>query len=225
MSARLLVLKTITTIRPFFFEDTGSAVYTYFDSDWRQPVTSVDLGRLHWNRQLDEAHLESLLASQAVPEGADFVSHNLDIDAVRALAAAKSLLAAFSERMLSAAEIIFCFRVLSRWVALVSRHEPAFDLHLARGLFAKEYNQYRLNEVLEAAQKPRQASRACISVACRRRCGWQLGWIVPEDRVHRLHEHSCRARKHRSCPAIISSPQRASPWRYSLAGCCPREGG
>lgn len=153
MTMPLLQLKSITTVRPSFFEGGGGA-NTQIDSHWKLLVTKVDLGHLHWNRQLDKAHLNRILHNEDGFEGLDLVSHLLDVQAVGQLPKAKALLGAYADRMLTAEEVIFCFRVLTRCTALVSRYEPAFDLHLARGIVAKEYNQYKLTDVLAGAQAP-----------------------------------------------------------------------
>ncbi|HYL34617.1 MAG TPA: radical SAM protein [Bryobacteraceae bacterium] len=154
MSGSLLLLKTITALRPFFFESRATGSHAHFDGHLRQSVTSIDLGLLHWNLQLDEPYLRHFLSVEMNQGERDRVSDGLDAAAVASVAQVKRLLAAFAERMLTADEIIFCFRVLSRCASLVSKHEPSLDLHLARGLLAKEYDQYQLAEVLKAAENP-----------------------------------------------------------------------
>jgi hypothetical protein len=156
MPATILLIKTITTMRPYFFEDGSSAAHTYVDPLLGHTTTSVDLGHLYWNSKLDEAYLANLLAAEAVDSGgaAGHLHYELDVQAVRELGRGKTILGLFSKQMPSAVELMFSFRVISRCVAIASRHQVGFDVHLTRGLISTEYDQYRLADILRAAEAP-----------------------------------------------------------------------
>ena len=123
-------------------------------------MTSIDLGYLFWNSKLRAPHLSGFVAAEAtdIAEPAARISHDLDLQAVRELERAKSILGLFSKEMPTAAELLFVFRVISRCAAIASRHEVGLELHLTRGLFCTEYDQYRLTDILKAAEAPNEVS-------------------------------------------------------------------
>jgi hypothetical protein len=155
MAGPILLLKTITTLRPSFFEHGERLAHTYVDPLLGHTATSVDLGQLYWCAQLNETSLANLVALETpVADGLAQIDHALDVRAVDELGQAKAILRLFSQRMPSAAELLFCFRVISRCVAIASRHQEGFDVHLTRGLICTEYDQYRLSDILKAAAEP-----------------------------------------------------------------------
>lgn len=153
MRSPVLLVKAITTIRPYFFDAEFTGTYTHFDAHLGHRVTSVELGYYHWTQQLDEARLRGILTKHVASDVWTSLNRHLDGAAVREIVKVKSLLGEFSERMLSAEEIIFCFRVLERCTAVASLDERAFELHLGRGIVSQEYDPYSLTEILRAAAK------------------------------------------------------------------------
>ena len=155
-AARTVVfLKTITTIRPYFFEAGPSQTNAPAHSQESYATSSVDLGHLYWSREFDASRLSRLLQNGAGDADAgNTLANELDSQAILELNRAKAVLASFSTRMPSAAELMFCFRVLSRCAGIMSRHQQGLETHLTRGLVATEYNQYSLSDVLKAAEAP-----------------------------------------------------------------------
>jgi len=160
LEAQVWSFKTITTIRPYFFNGDGGEARTYIDPLLGHTVADIDLGRLFWSRQLDRSFLNGILASgePAPPDGIQRISRELDLQAVRDLPKATSVLRSFFQTMPSAADLIFCFRVITRCVAIVSRAAEGLDVHLARGIIATEYDQYRLRDILQRAAAPTNAA-------------------------------------------------------------------
>src|SRR5262249_50622517 len=67
---------------------------------------------------------------------------------------AKGILASVAQRMPSARDLWFAYRVLSRCVSVGSRAESGFQLHMARGLVTYQFRQYSLDDILRVAEDP-----------------------------------------------------------------------
>src|SRR5262249_41574577 len=110
MSARMLTLKTISTLRPHFFDPGAGARGTGHAHGY--DVTGVDLGHLYWRRTFDRGVLAAQLDAEPVDEAApgEQLQREIDQQAVRDLPAACAILGEVAQRMPSAAELLFCFR-------------------------------------------------------------------------------------------------------------------
>jgi hypothetical protein len=147
-------LKTISTLRPHFFDGETRARASGPSRGY--DATSVDLGHLYWRRTFDSAELAGYLDAEAIVRdvpGAE-LQREIDLQAVRDLRAACSILGAVAQRMPSAAELLFCFRILAQCGAIASRRDAGFAVHFARGLVCTDLDQYRLSEILRAAAAP-----------------------------------------------------------------------
>ncbi len=156
-----LHLKAVTRLLPHYCGPTPCTNFISHDEQIGIDTLSIDLGELFWREKLDELRLFSLVEGgpRVSTEGVDSdVSRQLDACAIRALPEAKAILGSLSERLPTARELWFCFRVISRCVAIGSRFERGFQLHMARGLIIEDFRQYVLSDVLEAARDP-QANR------------------------------------------------------------------
>jgi hypothetical protein len=155
MSQVILQLKTVSTLRPYYFAESTRHFHTHFDTLLAQSAASIDLGQLFWNRMLEHVFLTSLLGP--APALADALAvrldHDLDVQALCDVGKAKLILGKYSTAMPTAAELMFCYRVLSRCATIASR-TPGIQVHLARGLVATEYDQYKLSDILRVAETP-----------------------------------------------------------------------
>lgn len=154
MLPRMLTLKTISTLRPHFFEPGATA--RAVGSAHGYSVTSVDLGHLYWRQTFDRDALAAHLAREPIDPAApaEALGREVDLQSVRDLPAACAVLGAVARRIPSAAEILFSFRVFSQCAAIASRRGAGYAVHLARGLVCTELDPYRLAEILRAAAAP-----------------------------------------------------------------------
>jgi hypothetical protein len=150
----MLTLKTISALRPHYFDlgvrarGTGHAL--------GYDVTSVDLGHLFWRRTFDRAGLAAQLGDEPADTGTPDaqLQREIDLQAVRDLPAACAILGEVAQRIPSAAELVFSFRVLAQCGAIAARRDAGFAARLARGLVCTDLDQYQLSEILRAAAAP-----------------------------------------------------------------------